>query len=201
MNFRMIFGKLTSVSFCRYAADEDSSIPSTESSSIADSGYQSDQDTYLTALREQRRRRSARMDKCRRVAFDFKQKRDAMRNEAQKVALELMATENEVKDLKTRIRDTQGSLFEARAQIKAYERRLASVERPDEPQPPLATETSSCAVCLGGAREMVFIPCGHVIACKSCVDQLRSSAKERLEPFKCPLCMEPADCAVRVYFN
>ena len=47
---------------------------------------------------------------------------------AQKVALELMATENEVKGLKTRMHDVQGSLFEARAQIKAY-----------EPQPPVAT--------------------------------------------------------------
>ena len=94
-----------------------------------------------------------------------------MRKEAQKVALEMMATENEVKDLKTRIRDTQGSLFEARAQIKAYERRLASVEHPDEPLPP---ETSSCVVCLGGDREMVFVPCGHVIACKSCAAARRS---------------------------
>ena len=201
MNFRMIFGKLTSVSACRYLDDEDSSIPSTESSSIIDSGYPSDEGTYLAALREQRRRRSARMDKCRRVAFDFKQKRDAMRKEAQKVAMELMTVEQEVKDLKTRICDVQGSLSEARAQINAYERRLASVERPDEPLPPLATETSSCVVCLGGDREMVFVPCGHVVACQSCTKQLRGSAREQGIPFRCPLCRALADCAVRVYFN
>ena len=164
----MNFGKLTSVSACRYVADEDSSIPSTESSSIADSGYQSDESTYLAALREQRRRRSARMDKCRRVA---------MRNEAQKVALELMAAEQEVKGLETRIRDTQGSLFEARAQIKAY-------ERPDEPLPPAATETSSCA----SVATATWSLC-------------RARAAQQRVPFKCPLCMEPADCAVRVYFN
>jgi hypothetical protein len=53
----------------------------------------------------------------------------------------------------------------------------------------------SCAVCLTKTRTHVFVPCGHLCACQQCAsDCLYRGAR-------CPICRQPAEQVIRVYFS
>lgn len=55
-------------------------------------------------------------------------------------------------------------------------------------QSPLQME---CCVCLDGKRDVVFIPCGHLVACSACGFKLLQG--------RCPICRDPVNQVQRVY--
>ena len=55
------------------------------------------------------------------------------------------------------------------------------------------TEEKFCRICLDAARSHVFVPCGHVVCCESCSDEIMKGSKE------CPLCRRTCEMAIRFY--
>ncbi|KAI8471964.1 MAG: hypothetical protein J3K34DRAFT_415750 [Monoraphidium minutum] len=49
-----------------------------------------------------------------------------------------------------------------------------------------------CAVCLEHQRETVLVPCGHVVLCAGCCQDIRSSNGE------CPLCREQIEDEIQI---
>ncbi|KAK9794354.1 hypothetical protein WJX73_002003 [Symbiochloris irregularis] len=47
----------------------------------------------------------------------------------------------------------------------------------------LGNDDHDCIVCLDNPREMIFIPCGHLITCQGCAQQVKAK-----QPALCPLC-------------
>jgi len=60
----------------------------------------------------------------------------------------------------------------------------------------LATDTTTCKVCLSDSRTHVFSPCNHVVCCGACVKELR----KRDPNYKCPICRTRVQSAKKAYF-
>ncbi|XP_077287164.1 baculoviral IAP repeat-containing protein 7-B-like [Arctopsyche grandis] len=52
-------------------------------------------------------------------------------------------------------------------------------------------DTHSCKICFSEKREVVFVPCGHVVACVKCGFSFNS----------CPTCRKPVKMVLRLYFS
>ncbi|CAH0720023.1 unnamed protein product, partial [Brenthis ino] len=52
-------------------------------------------------------------------------------------------------------------------------------------------DTKLCKICFNDERNVVFVPCGHVVACAKCA----------LSTDKCPMCRRTFTNAVRLYFS
>lgn len=62
-----------------------------------------------------------------------------------------------------------------------------------------------CIICRSQLKEVVFLPCGHIILCKSCtIETLNMSPNtilnKRATPIKCPLCKNPIKESREVHF-
>lgn len=51
-----------------------------------------------------------------------------------------------------------------------------------------------CSICLKNFARFIFIPCGHLCICKSCLDSHRKEYSD------CPICRKPIDNAQTCYF-
>jgi hypothetical protein len=51
-------------------------------------------------------------------------------------------------------------------------------------------ENDSCVVCMDVPRQVVFVPCGHLITCKICSPKMKD----------CPMCRSPISSAVNVFY-
>ena len=56
-----------------------------------------------------------------------------------------------------------------------------------------AKDILTCAVCLENKRSVLLMPCRHMATCFACVTKLRKSKK-------CPICKQPFDKHMNVYF-
>lgn len=52
-------------------------------------------------------------------------------------------------------------------------------------------DTHSCKICFSEKREVVFVPCGHVVACIKCGFSFNN----------CPTCRKPVKMVLRLYFS
>ncbi|CAG2109947.1 unnamed protein product, partial [Medioppia subpectinata] len=57
--------------------------------------------------------------------------------------------------------------------------------------PPSPTSRLACKICLGAEIEVVFLPCGHQMACSECAQRLTD----------CPVCRQPIRGFVRTFFS
>ncbi|CAH2982574.1 unnamed protein product [Chilo suppressalis] len=55
----------------------------------------------------------------------------------------------------------------------------------------LIDDSKLCKICYVGERNIVFIPCGHVVACAKCA----------LSTDKCPMCRRTFQNAIRLYYS
>ncbi|CAG2166640.1 unnamed protein product [Oppiella nova] len=68
---------------------------------------------------------------------------------------------------------------------------LKSLSRGSGPPPPSPTSRLQCKICLGSEIEVVFLPCGHQLACTECAQRLTD----------CPVCRQPIRGFVRTFFS
>lgn len=52
-------------------------------------------------------------------------------------------------------------------------------------------ERKTCTICCDLERNIIFLPCGHLIACRSCADRLG----------RCPLCRTTVKAVIKVYLS
>lgn len=76
----------------------------------------------------------------------------------------------------------------SRIQLELRRRaRLSRAQLTDE------LEQQLCSVCRDAKKTVLFLPCNHVCVCEGC--------RERLRPYRCPICQEPVQSHVaRVHF-
>lgn len=53
--------------------------------------------------------------------------------------------------------------------------------------------TSSCTICLDAPLEGACIPCGHMVGCMSCLNEIKA------KKWGCPVCRSKIDQVVRIY--
>ena len=51
-------------------------------------------------------------------------------------------------------------------------------------------EEDTCAICMHGERDAVFVPCGHLVACMGCAQQWSQT---------CPICQQAVAQVQRVF--
>ncbi len=56
------------------------------------------------------------------------------------------------------------------------------------------TGLKECVICMSGPRTHVFVPCGHMCACKTCSKKMIRSSN------KCPICNQQATASIEVFF-
>uniref|UniRef100_A0A1B0D401 Uncharacterized protein n=1 Tax=Phlebotomus papatasi TaxID=29031 RepID=A0A1B0D401_PHLPP len=56
---------------------------------------------------------------------------------------------------------------------------------------PSKSSNKACKICYGRDYNVAFVPCGHVVACKSCASSVK----------KCPICRECIKSVTRLYFS
>lgn len=54
-----------------------------------------------------------------------------------------------------------------------------------------STEACLCKICMDKEVGVLFLPCGHVLACTACAPALKD----------CPMCREPIKATFRCYLN
>jgi len=54
-----------------------------------------------------------------------------------------------------------------------------------------APQENGCKICMDGAVETVFVPCGHMVACSACGEQFKKQT--------CPMCREKVKMVVRTF--
>ena len=74
---------------------------------------------------------------------------------------------------------------------KAYNGYLFSQQKKPEEE---GLNIGECKICWEANRTHVFIPCGHVCACRSCSQRVMASER------KCPFCNQVATTAVELFF-
>ena len=52
-----------------------------------------------------------------------------------------------------------------------------------------------CVICMCDLRSVVCIPCGHMVLCQGCWDELKPSAAGSKD---CPMCREPVTMTVPI---
>ena len=165
---------------------------STPDSTSVDSACSSDEEWQVRetakALRSQTRRRADRMNKFKVAALHYKRK----------ARLEgVLANE-----FTTRYYDALGSLWPLRNKIEALEAEKAELEAQLEARDvaplPMATEATTCAVCLGNARRVAFVPCGHLVCCQPCATYLLDHPNEE-NAVPCPICKKDAVAGLIIY--
>lgn len=167
---------------------------STPDSTSVDSAQPSDEEWQVRetakALRSQTKRRAARMNKFRVAALNYKRKarcEGAIANE-----------------FTTRYYDALGSLWPLRDKIEALEAEKAELQAQLEAREvaplPTATEAPMCAVCLGNARRVAFVPCGHMVCCQPCATYLLDHPNDEGDVL-CPICKKVAVAGLIIYVS
>jgi len=64
-------------------------------------------------------------------------------------------------------------------------------EQPNNDTDP-KNESKLCKICFGEQANVCFVPCGHIVLCAKCAFSINKT---------CPMCREPFDSFVRVYFS
>lgn len=54
---------------------------------------------------------------------------------------------------------------------------------------------TQCVVCLDTSREVLLQPCGHVCACRDCVDRVRGADNQ------CPICRQTIDSVQTAFIS
>ena len=67
-------------------------------------------------------------------------------------------------------------------------------EKHDRPVGDVDNAESTCQICLGNKRNVVYLPCNHSVACIKCTNTLLAQAQP------CPICRQRIDNAV-FYFS
>lgn len=67
------------------------------------------------------------------------------------------------------------------------------------PPPEPEAITIQCVVCMNAVPTVILEPCGHLILCEPCLQQL-PGGREGGEPRKCPKCRAEIDHARKVIF-
>ena len=62
-----------------------------------------------------------------------------------------------------------------------------------------------CVICRSGVKNVVFLPCGHIVICKNCLIETMNVVpntviSKRTNPIKCPLCKNPVKESKEVHF-
>lgn len=167
------------------------SLGTPESTSV-DSAHSGDEEWQLRetakALRSQTRRRALRMNKFRTAALHYKRK--------------LKFESAMARDFFQKYHGALGSIWELQTRIdvlKAEKADLLAQQEAREAAPlPTGKEATTCAVCLGNARSVAFVPCGHIACCRPCAEYLIDHPNdEGITP--CPICRKVIAAALPVY--
>lgn len=140
------------------------------------------------ALRSQTKRRAAKMNKFRVAALNYKRKlkfQTAVADEFTNRYYEALGAQLSLRD---KLNALEAEKAELEAQLEARE--VAPL--------PTATEATTCAVCLGNARSVAFIPCGHMVCCKPCATYLLDHPNEE-NAVPCPICKKDAVAGLFIY--
>ena len=140
------------------------------------------------ALRSQTKRRASKMNKFRVAALKYKRKSELRA---------AMAT-----SFFEKYHDALASIWQLQSQmdvLKAEKADLeAQLEARDVAPLPTATEATTCAVCLGNARRVAFVPCGHLVCCQPCAAYLLEHPNEE-NAVPCPICKKDAVAGLIIY--
>ena len=90
------------------------------------------------------------------------------------------------------------SLYKKREEIKEKNKRIQQQLQKIE-MPPI-----ECLLCYSNPKNIVFLPCGHIIACKVCTTEnlnieLNKMINQRRNPRICPLCKQEIKEAREVF--
>ena len=163
----------------------------TPDSTSVDSAHLSDEEWQLRetakALRSQTKRRALRMNTFRAAALEYKRRSELK---------DAMAT-----SFFEKYYGALGSIWELQTQIdvlKAEKADLLAQQEAREMAPlPTGKEATTCAVCLGNARSVAFVPCGRIACCRPCAELLvEYQNEEGISP--CPICRKHIKAAAQV---
>ncbi|XP_015124339.1 uncharacterized protein LOC107046264 [Diachasma alloeum] len=59
----------------------------------------------------------------------------------------------------------------------------------------------TCQICLHEARDIIFLPCGHVAACTKCTGRLKEVAQREGRTAVCPTCFEDIRDTAKVHIT
>ena len=182
---------LSELRSCHSVRTPSPSLGTPDSTSV-DSARSSDEEWQVResakALRSQTKRRAARMKKFRVAALNYKRKlkfQTAVADEFTNRYYEALGAQLSLRD---KLEALEAEKAELEAQLEARE--VAPL--------PTATEATTCAVCLGNARSVAFIPCGHMVCCKPCATYLLDHPNEE-NAVPCPICKKDAVAGLFIY--
>ena len=164
----------------------------TPDSTSVDSAHPSDEEWQVRetakALRCQTKRRATKMNKFRVAALEYKRRAELK---------DAMAT-----SFFAKYHGALGSIWELQAQIDVLKAEKADLEAQLEAREaaplPTAAEATTCAVCLGNARRVAFVPCGHMVCCQACAAYLLDHPNEE-NAVPCPICKKDAVAGLIIY--
>ena len=182
---------LSELRSCHFRRTPSPSLGTPDSISV-DSAQPSDDEWQVRetarALRSQTKRRASRMNKFRVAAQKYKRKSELRAT---------MAT-----SFFEKYHDALASIWQLQSQmdvLKAEKADLeAQLEARDVAPLPTATEATTCAVCLGNARRVAFVPCGHLVCCQPCAAYLLDHPNEE-NAVPCPICKKNAVAGLIIY--
>ena len=191
MDPEMMKEALSELRSCHLRRTPSPSLSTPDSTSV-DSAQPSDEEWQVRetakALRSQTKRRAAKMNKFRVAALNYKRR----------LKFETAAAN----EFTCRYYEALGSQLALRDKIEALEAEKAELEAQLEAREvaplPTATEATTCAVCLGNARSVAFIPCGHMVCCKPCATYLLEHPNEE-NAVPCPICKKDAVAGLFIY--
>ena len=191
MDPEMMNEALSELRSCHLRRTPSPSLSTPDSTSV-DSAQPSDEEWQVRetakALRSQTKRRAAKMNKFRVAALNYKRKlkfKTAVADEFTDRYYEALGAQWA---LKNKLEALEAEKAELEAQLEA--RDVAPL--------PTATEATTCAVCLGNARSVAFIPCGHMVCCKPCATYLLDHPNEE-NAVPCPICKKDAVAGLFIY--
>lgn len=57
-----------------------------------------------------------------------------------------------------------------------------------------------CSICIHEVANKLYLPCGHIAACRNCDEQLNDSLKTGELTYLCPVCREPVQSTPTIFF-
>ena len=191
MDPEMMNEALSELRSCHLRRTPSPSLSTPDSISV-DSARSSDEEWQVResakALRSQTKRRAARMNKFRVAALNYKRKlkfQTAVADEFTNRYYEALGAQLSLRD---KLNALEAEKAELEAQLEARE--VAPL--------PTATEATTCAVCLGNARSVAFVPCGHLVCCQPCATYLLDHPNEE-NVVPCPICKKEAVAGLIIY--
>ena len=164
----------------------------TPDSTSVDSAQPSDEEWQLRettkALRSQTKRRASRMNKFRVAALEYKRRSELKDAMATSFFEKYHGALGSIWELQVRIDTLKAEKADLEAQLEARE--VAPL--------PTTAETAMCAVCLGNARRVAFVPCGHMVCCQPCATYLLDHPNDE-NAVPCPICKKDAVAGLIIY--